>query len=321
MQILEWGDLTDDQRAEAALIDWSDWNGPALVGLLHDPWLHGRPYQGYTSLVAVEGHRVLARVGTVRVSFRDRSGADPVLGVADVITDPRRLREGLATRLMEEVHRRARSDGLRASFLGTRVSWGAHRAYEKLGYRDVYSPPRSLRWVPREPPVRAPGTWKVRPGRRRDGPALQAVLERASEGRVGLLPRSEGWFESRLRLRWSGPNDYLLLRKDGETVGYAHLSRGFRQVTCTEAVPSSPELGAPLLDAIERRAAGRWLGLGTTTFQADMANELRRRGYHRIDRGHGVLMACPLGGGASRLVRIRRGFRDRRLFFHQPDSV
>src|SRR5579871_6345041 len=151
MQILEWGDLTEDQRAEAALIDWSDWNGPALVGLLHDPWLHGRPYQGYTSLVAVEGGRVLARVGTVRVSFRDRSGADPVLGVADVITDPRRLREGLATRLMEEVHRRARSDGLRASFLGTRVSWGAHRAYEKLGYRDVYSPPRSLRSAPRGP--------------------------------------------------------------------------------------------------------------------------------------------------------------------------
>lgn len=322
MRILHWDELDDELRAEATLVDWSDGNPPYLTGLLHEPWQNGRPCQEYTSLLAVEGRRVLARVGFLRMSFRDPEGAEPVLGIGDVITNPRDLRQGLATRLIEEVHALARSEGLRLSFLGTRVSWGAHRGYEKLGYRDVYSPPRSLRWVPSAGGRALRGGFSVRKARRTDGPALQQVLDRASEGRPGLLPRAEGWFAARLRLHWNRPGDYLLLWKGGKVVGYAAVLPGFRQITCAEAVPISPSFGRPLLDAIERRAAGRWLAFGTTTFPRDMAAEFRRRGYHQIDRAHMVLMACGLGpGGTAAVRRARTVFRDPRLFCHQPDTI
>jgi GNAT superfamily N-acetyltransferase len=321
MQIRGWDELTDDQRGQAALLDWTDWAPPTTTFLLHERWIHGRPYQEYSSLVAIEGRRVLARVGVIRVELRDREGSEPVLGVSDVITDPSALRRGLATRLVAAAHEQARSEGLTKAFLGTRRSWGAHRGYEKIGYVDVYSGPRLLRAIPAARSRRS-SRFHARRGRRSDVPLLQSILDAASVGRVGFIPRSPRSFEARFRLRWREPKDYLILLDGRTPVGYASLSSGTRHVLCTEAVPIRPSLGRPLLDAIERTAAGKWLGFGTTTFMNDLAREFHRRRYLTVDRAHSVLMVCPLRGSHARGVQATRTlFEDPKLFLHQPDTL
>lgn len=321
MQILGWDELTNDQRTQAGLLDWSDWESPGQTQLLHEPWVHGRPYQDYSSLVVVERGRPLARVGVIRVALRDHEGTVPVLGVSDVITDPSELRRGLATRLMVEAHARARADGISTSFLSTRRSWGAHRGYEKLGYADVFSVRLALRAIPRPARTTSDERVRVRRGRKSDVRTYQRILDAASVGRVGFIPRSKGSFDVRLRLRWSDPKDYLVVSKGGETVGYALTRTGLREVTCREAVPARPEFRGALLDGVERYARGKLLAFGTTTFLSDAASEFARRGYHRRDRGHWVLMAHALRGSASsELGRLRSLFQDPALFLHQPDT-
>ncbi len=231
MQILGWDELTSDQRGQVALIDWSDWNAPSVSGLLHERWLHGRPYQEYL-LPGRGGGR--AGPGTRRHRpglVPGPVGAERVLGVGDVITNPRDLRHGLATRLMAEVHSRARSDGLRLSFLTTRVSWAAHRAYEKLGYRDVYSAGRALRWVPRSPAVALPRGFSARRGRRSDASALrQSWRRRASGGSVYCLAPRGG---SRRGSGSTGTGPPIISSFDG--MGYRSGTRCYPAVSGSSA--------------------------------------------------------------------------------------
>jgi GNAT superfamily N-acetyltransferase len=321
MRILGWDELSEDQRSQVAMLDWSDWGSPALSARLHAPRFRGRPYQEYSSLVAVERGQVLARVGLIRVDLRGPEGSELVLGVSDVITDPRALRRGIASRLVTEAHDRARSEGLSKAFLSTRSSWGAHRGYEKLGYSDVFSSWRAVKFIPRDRSAPRTNRFRLRRGRRSDVPTYQPILETAGRGRWGFIPRSPRSFETRFRLHWSQPKDYLLLREPDAPVGYAMTSTDSGLVTCREAVPLRRSRGGALLDALEHHAAGKWLAFGTTTFLRDHAAEFARRGYLRSDRSHLVIMACPLRGPATaELRRLRALFHSPALFLHQPDT-
>lgn len=319
IEVREWEDLTPHQREGAALLDASDNDPVWIVDRLMDNPVGGGRLRDYLPLFAVEGGDVLARVSTIRSNFRTRHASGRFCGVADVVTRPDALRRGLAGRLLEEHHRRARAEGIRWSFLWTHRSWGAHRFYEGRGYRDVYAPPVLLRRVPRSVRPLAP-RYSVRRSTSRDAGALDSLFERATRGRTGFVPRRPGSFAARFRLGRRPARGVRQLLHDRRAVGYAIVDESPDQLTCVEAVGLGASHRPALLDLLERAAAGRWLAVMRTTFATDVAVEAGRRGYARLDALHSTLMAKPLAGSRpNEWAEFLHGFRDPEFSCHTGD--
>ncbi len=322
MRVLEYSELTPDQRRRAAGTELSDGEPPSLCERINRLRLRGAPYLGYVSFHAVDRGVPVARLGSTRVTFVPAAG-DPekVLGITDVITRSDALRRHFATRLMETAHERARSEGIRWAFLWTHRAWGAHRLYERLGYRDVYSPDLVTRRVSERP---RPGrrAVRLRIGRRGDGVRLERLLEEASERRVGFSRRSRGWFAAAIRMGWRTPRSFRLVYADGRPVGYALVNLDRHDLVSREIVLPAPEHQGPFLEALEELARGRWIGIRLTTFVREAARELARRGYDRVPYDHAVLMAAPLRAvGRSEWRSLARTFADPRFALHLGDMI
>jgi GNAT superfamily N-acetyltransferase len=321
MRIVEYSELTSHQRRLAVGVDVSDGGSPSGMERLDRVRFGGERLLRYESLYAVEGGVPLARVGSTRNRFVTAEGSEIVCGVSDVITRPDGLRRGYATRLMEETHRRARAEGLRWAFLWTRRSWGAHRAYERLGYREVYASA-----LVTQPPAarRSRGRPRLagRVARRSDAALLDRLLAAASADRTGFSRRPPRWFEGIFRLGWTKPGTFRILYADRRPVGYVRASVDRFDVVSSEIVVPRAELQAPALDYLETLAQGRWLAIASTTFLRDAAGEVARRGYDRVPFGHGVMMACPLVPVATRDWReLRRTTAGPRFWLHAGDMV
>lgn len=321
VRILAYEELSPRQRAGASALDWSDQDPPSLPERFFAARVDGAPFLAYEPLYALDDGVPVARVGSVRLPFRTRREVLTVCGIADVVTRPDALRRGYATALLDETHRRARAQGARWSFLWTRRSWGAHRAYQRLGYRDVYSPPLALRKIPAvSRPSRLPSRFSWRRATVRDAARMEELLHEATKHRLGFVPRSARSFEVRFRAGWRRPRDFCILTERRAPVGYASVVTSRFDVISREAVVSRPSLGPLLLDQFEAHARGRWLAFGQTTFVQDQATEFRRRGFELLGSNHGVLMASPLGRRPSgEVAEVRRTFLDRRLSLHGGD--
>lgn len=319
IEVREWEALTPRQREGVALLDVGD-NDPAwFMDRLMGYRVGGGRLRDYLPLFAVEGGEVLARVSTIRSDFRTHHARGRFCGVADVVTRPDALERGLASRLLEEHHRRARAEGIRWAFLWTNRSWGAHRFYEGRGYRDVYSPPVLLRRIPRTVRPLRPG-YSVRRSTSRDAGSLDALFERTTRRRTGFVPRRAGSFASRFRLGRRPASGVRQLLYDRRAVGYAIVDETPDQITCVEAVGLRTSQPAALLDLLERAAAGRWLAITRTTFATDVAEAARQRGYARLDAVHSTLMAKPLTlRPRDEWAELLRGFRDPALSCHIGD--
>ena len=295
IDVRDWEGLSPSQRENVALLDVADNDPAGHTSRTMAYRAGGRTARDYRPLFAVEGSEVLARVSTIRSNFRFHRGLVRVCGVADVVTRPDALHRGLADRLLEEHHRSAREEGVPWALLWTNRSWGAHRFYERRGYRDVYSPPVLVRRVPRTRPPSRPG-YSVRRTTPREAPMLDSLFERATRGRTGFVPRPPGSFASRFRLGRRPASAVRQLLHDRRAVGYAIVNEDPDQVTCVEAVGLRASQRLPLLELLERTAAGRWLVVARTTFAADVAGPAGRRGYAGLGTVHSTLMAKPLTG-------------------------
>jgi GNAT superfamily N-acetyltransferase len=294
MRILEYSELTAAQRRLAPGIDFSDGDPPSLSDRVNRIRVRGERFLRYASLHAVDRGVPVARVGSTRVTFVPIVGeAETICGITDVITRSDALRRRFATRLIEESHARARAEGVRWAFLWTHRAWSAHHLYERLGYRDLYSPAL----VTRRPSAAArPSSRPVRLRAARSGDAarLERLFAEASEDRVGFSRRPRGWFSTVFRLGWRTPGSFRLAYSEGRMVGYVHLSLDRFDLVSREVVVPDPAHRGPLLDAIERTGRGRWIGIRSTTFLRDAAREVARHGYDRVPYDHAVMMACPL---------------------------
>ncbi len=318
MRIVAWDELAARGRVEVGLLDWSDGDPPTwaerLAALRSD-----LRYRTYRPLFAVDRGRVVGRVGALDLKFRSDDGDATVLGICDVVTAPTELGRGIAHRLLDEVHRR-NHPRVRGYFLWTRRSWGAHRLYERMGYRDVYSPEVLVRRLPARRAPGRPAPLRLRAARRADHALLEQLLARSTLGRVGILPRPAGSFETRFRLGSRRPHDYQILERRGKPIGYLWARRDEHQVMCEEIVVADRSDQPRCLEELERWAAGRLLAVGTTSFVRDQADRFRARGYLRLPGSHRVLMFRGLRpDDPGELRRVRRIFRDPRLSAHEGD--
>ncbi len=316
MEIREFAELSPSQRRWTAAIELAD-GGPAST---LDRFARSR-YASYCSLFAVVDGVPVARVGSTRPRFRTRREELTICGVADVVTRPDALRRGWATRLLQETHRRARAEGLRWSFLWTHRSWGAHRLYEKLGYRDVYGAPVATR-RPTSVPRSSGSDLRARVARGSDGPRIERLLADASRDRVGFARRAPGWYDAMLRGGWRSAEQHRLLYRDRRPIGYVTLSVDRFDVQSWEVVVTDPSAHGPVLDWLGTVAAKRWIGLRATTFLRDAAGEIARRGFDTLPRDHRVMMARSLGPTSEReWDELRASIDDPRFWLQGGDMI
>lgn len=279
----------------------------------------GFPLAPYYAVYAVAGGEVLSRVEVIRPTFRTIEGLQVVSGISDVATRPDAVDRGYARALIREVHRREQRAGRRWCLLWTQRSWGAHRLYERLGYRDVYSPPTAVRYLRASPPTRLPRGYAWETAGPGDFPRLERLLRRGTEGRVGFVSRFPGSYRARVRLGWRTLANFRILLEGSEDAGFAYVTLSSTQAEAIEVLVASPSHRRPMLDALETLAKGRWLVLRTTSFAADVRDELGRRGYGLYAPAHLVLMARRLRGTASDADDVAATCRDVRFSCHRGD--
>ncbi len=320
IRIQEWSELSARTRDGVSLLDVSDGDPPSYSERQHSYRVDGGLYRGYHALFAVRDGAVLSRAVGLDITLTTRSRDEPLLGIADVVTRPDSLGRGFAPLLIEELHRRARARGIRWAALWTHRTWSAHRGYERLGYRDAYSPAFLLKRVPAVPPPDPPENYALRPCRLLDAALLDSLFDRASARRVGFVRRPPRAFEARFRLGHRRPNTVHLLLHRGEPTGYTVLDADEHQVVCYEAVAVRRADRIALLRLLEQRSAGRWLAFRRTTFVSDLGAQAARREYAALPLEHSTLMVKPLARlpPADRAA-LARTFGDRRFSCHSGD--
>ncbi|MFI5418821.1 MAG: GNAT family N-acetyltransferase [Candidatus Lutacidiplasmatales archaeon] len=298
----------------------SDGDPPQGYSFLRRLQRLGHPASDYFGVYAVEDGQLLSRIETLHLNFRGVDGPQSVVGIADVLTRPDGLGRGFARRLLGEVHRRELTRGRDWSFLWTRRSWGAHRLYGELGYRDVYSPPFAFREIPRTRRRALPAGYRWRTVRSADAARLERLLDDSRRDRLGFVPRARGATRLRFQLGWRRPENHRMLMFRARPVGYAFLSeQSGWNLSTNEVVLTSPHHVESMLTALEGLAAGRWLTFQWTTFVRDAQAALEARGYRVFPASHTVLMAKTLRSRRTREEDLRSVFQSPRFSSHRGD--
>ncbi len=302
------------------MIDVLDGDPPIEPARLNGWRRAGYPFAPYLGFASVDGDRVLGRLGVLRLKLRTHSDDFPVAGLVDVVTRPDSLGRGVATSLLRAVHRRETEDGSAAILLWTRRSWQAHRLYEYLGYRDVYSAPAAVSPGPIGVARQLPSGYELRAARRTDLPTVERLFERASLGRVGWIASHVPLQRARLHIGWRKPEDYQILRYAGRPVGYVEVRVDPIQSLVREGVLLDVSHGPALVAGIESTAKDRWVVFGRTTAVRDLRPTLEHAGYSFAESGHSVLMARRLGRAGPTPEELSAQARDERYSCHHTDT-
>jgi GNAT superfamily N-acetyltransferase len=292
MRFLTYDELSPDQHVDRALLQLAAF-GNALSPTGVERWRRRtRMFADYVGVFAVERGRLVGQTLVWRVPYTFPEGTEPVSGLAGVATRPDRGRAGVARAILNEVHRRERDAGIAFSTLWTNRSWGAHRLYEELGYRDVYAPP----WVVHAPPVavgRKPDG--VRPARRSDLPELERLHARAAAERLGFRREPNGYFGVDVTNGDLDPARSMVVRTvRGRVDGYAYVDRNSHRTVCGELVAGSSGTLRALIAEVRRRAGGTPFAF-QHTLVTDHPELFRDTGYLRVPTGWYVYMATALG--------------------------
>ena len=320
MRIVDLAGIPAGLRPQLPAFDLCDGDPPRDDRFLRRLRRMGYPASDYWGVYAVEGDQLLARVESLDLPFTGRAGTETVAGIANVVTRPRGLGRGLARALLREVHRRSEAGGARWSFLWTHRSWGAHRLYESLGYRDVYSPPYAYGRIARARPRGSNAGVRLGVGTARDDAVVGRILRAAARGRFGFLRRPTSHARTRVRLGGRRWDRYRILREGSRPVGYAYLADVHPEsLTVTEVAVTAPEHRAAMIAGLSSLARGRWLAFQFTSFAADAESELRAEGFLVERTSHTVLMARPLGTAARRGEDLGALGRDPGFSSHRGD--
>ena len=320
VRVLGFEQVPSALQLQVAALNWSNNDPPVDLRELRKARALGQPYAPYFGVLAVENCQVLAQIIVERHQLTTRAGTEAFSGIAWVVTRPDVQGRGLCSRLFQEVHRREEAQGLRWALLWTGRSLGAHRLYERLGYRDVYSPPIALRDVRRGSHPRLGSGYSMRTASIRDAGALESILAGSSRERLGFVRRFPRSFRARFALGWREPKDHHILRYGSRPVGYFYATEGPFHVAAYEVVARAEDYRPVLLESLQRYAAGRWLTLGCTTFVKDAMSLLREQGFAIFPDSHFTLMARSLAAtGPESPSSFQELFSDPRFSCHRGD--
>lgn len=257
----------------------------------------------YVGVFAVERGEVIGQAWVEHFPYTFPHGTETVSGIAGVATRLDRARSGIARQILEEIHRRERESGISYSTLWTNRSWGAHRLYETLGYRDIYQPPFAVRVGPTR--NSSSGRARIRPGRSSDLDVIEELHARFGAGRWGFATRERGLNRLSERTGDFHPKKQLLvITVDGRPRGYAIVDRTPDRTVCGELVAGSASLRSRLGTAVEARA-----GSGAVAFRdgaVDSAGPgLRARGYAVAPAGWFGLMGMPFSRPKTQATVVR----------------
>ena len=257
----------------------------------------------YVGVFAVDRGEVVGQAFVERFPYTFPHATETIAGIAGVATRLDRARTGLARKILVEIHRREREAGIAYATLWTNRSWGAHRLYDDLGYRDIYVPPMAVRVGPpaRQPRARS----RVRPGRPDDAEAMDELHDRFGAARWGFAHREHGINRLVVRTRELRPKEQVLVAvADGRPVGYATVDSTPFRTHCGELVASSERVRDRLVSAVEARA-----GTGVVAFRDGVVDTMGarflRRGYAVATAGWVVLMGMPFSGPRNRAAVLR----------------
>ncbi len=318
-RIQTWPQLSASQRAGVAALLWSEGDTPGYAAVVNEYRAGRRRYSDYRALVATDAGGVVGHLATVRARFRSDQRTQTVCGVCDVVVRPDTTRRGIATELLRRAHREARGEGLDWSFLWTRRSWGAHRVYERLGYRDLYSFPTAVLPPRSRPRVPGPGA-RLRRARPGDLDRLDRLLAVATRDRLGFVERFPRSFRHRIALGWRTVDAVQVLEMGRRPRGYTEIQLDPFSCVAREIVIDDPQNLSRMLDAIEAYGGTRWIGMACSSFVSDARSPLEQRGYRILPSHHAVLMGCPLTArGRDEAGELQRTFVDPRFFVQRGD--
>jgi GNAT superfamily N-acetyltransferase len=318
MRIVDLAGVPDALEPQLPALAWLDHDRPYDREDLRRLARQGYPSADYGGVFGLVGAQVVSRVLVLSLPFTGPDGTVAVPGLTDVGTRPDSLGHGYARRLVEEVHRRERAAGRDWALLWTHPSWVAHGLYEKLGYRDIYSPPSALATSASPPKRDLPRGFTWRTATTREFDILEGLLAQGTAGRRGLVPRPPNSFRWKHRAGWRPVGNHRILREEGVPVGYAYRTSDPTCLGTVEVVVAAPRYARTMIVALERDARGRRLAIGSTSFVTDHARLLRRRGYALYSSSHNVLMACPLRSGVHPWTPAAVA-KDRRFSCHRGD--
>jgi GNAT superfamily N-acetyltransferase len=311
MQLLTFDELSDRQHTDRSLVQMAAFGGTFDRRRVEIWRRRTKVLAEYVGIFAVDRGTVVGHAFVQHIPYTFPGGTETIAGIASVATRSDRARAGVARLVLEEIHRRERKAGIRHAALWTNQSWGAHRLYEKLGYRDVYVPVLAVR-APVAPQRRLARP-RVRGARVSDLSAVEALHAGFGRGRLGFAERPEGLLRVAVAAGELRPKEILLAREAGRTLGYATVDTGRLQTSCGELVGATAGATVALARAVELK--GR---TGTVTFR-DGAVEglrpwLRSRGYAIAPVGWFVLMGCTFGRGVGAKAARREFGTDRPEF-------
>jgi len=308
MKLLTFDELSDGQHTDRSLVQMAAFGGTFDRRRVEIWRRRTKVLADYVGIFAVDRGTVVGHAFVQRIPYTFPGGTETITGIASVATRSDRARAGVARLVLEEIHRREREAGIHHAALWTNQSWGAHRLYEKLGYRDVYVPVLAVR-APRAP-ERRPARPTVRAARASDLDGIEAIHARFGQGRLGFARRPAGVLRVAVAAGELRPAEILLARDAGRTLGYAVVDTGRLQTTCGELIGATARARIALARAVEHKGRA-----GTVTFR-DSAVEvlrpwLRGRGYAIAPVGWFVLMGCTYGRADSARAACREFGTDR----------
>jgi GNAT superfamily N-acetyltransferase len=221
MRFLTFDELTTSMELDRTLLQLTSFGGAYPRRSVEIYRKRTKSVPDYVGIFAVERGRLIGQTFVLRIPYTFPGGTEWVSGIAAVGTRPDRGRSGIARGILTEIHRREREAGIRFSTLWTNRSWGAHRLYEKLGYRDVYSAPWAVHAPLRRRPPASPA---LRSGRRTDLTGIEQLYAQEAAGRIGFLRGATGYLATAVAAHELDPKSELIVaRSEGQLRGYASM--------------------------------------------------------------------------------------------------
>ena len=322
MRIVDFDGLSNEMWSQVQLLDLSTGWGMTDLGDMRRAIKLGYPCADYFGVFAVENGEVLSTARVSRVPYTLSDGRKEVVSaIGGVVTRHDHSRQGLARRLLEEVHGREKADGRRFSLLWTGRNNVAHHLYESLGYVDIYTP--ELAMAKCKGKIKTPSKqYSLVKARNKDAKTIERIHSNATKNRLGFAPRVPGLVNVLFKLGWFRPELFHLILHGDKIIGYYlefQKSRGW--TGSSEIIVAADEKAEieQVIPLLEKEAGNGWLILGNT-FVRDNYDALKSRGYTIASFAYTTLMALPLNGTKPSNVARLLGVENPGFVCHRLDG-